>query len=292
MILKYKSDIYFQIKVTHYIHPIIIYMLKTLLLNIIILFTSTNLFAQMDDVYNFSWKKEKYVFGASLAVLGTAYFLDQNREEITLEEVMALDINDLSSFNQKAVFRVNEDSRLLSDQFRNGVFLVPLTIFLTKKGKNEWQDIAGMYLETLMVNTSLTFIAQSAVSKIRPFVYNTDLSLEDRASDIAKSSFYSGHVSHVTALSHFTAHVLDDLYPDSAFKWFWRIGAIAVSATTAYLRYDASRHFFSDVAVGYGVGATVGYLIPKLHKINNEDFSISLIPSSSGLMVGARLNLN
>jgi membrane-associated phospholipid phosphatase len=36
------------------------------------------------------------------------------------------------------------------------------------------------------------------------------------------------------------------------------------------LRYGGGKHFFSDIIVGYAVGAAIGILVPQLHKVNNK----------------------
>ncbi|MBT8231592.1 MAG: phosphatase PAP2 family protein [Saprospiraceae bacterium] len=246
-------------------------------------------FGQDEPVYNFTWKKEKYVFGASIGLIGAAYVIDRSQETITVGEVNALDRLQINSLERPAIDRFNTSSAKLSDRYRDGVFLVPLTIFLTSKGRNEWQNIASLYLETLAVNTSLTTIAQAVVSKERPFIYNENLPIEERTVRSARRSFYSGHVSHVSSLSFFTAKVLTDLYPNAKNKWLTWTAAASLPAITAYLRYDAGKHFLSDVLVGYGVGAVVGILVPKMHKIKSDNLSISLLPQSDGMSLGMGL---
>ncbi|MBN8679589.1 MAG: hypothetical protein J0M29_15270 [Chitinophagales bacterium] len=51
-------------------------------------------------------------------------------------------------------------------------------------------------------------------------------------------------------------------------RWILDIGhyASAIPAITGFLRMRAGQHFFTDVAVGYSIGATIGYLIPVLHR--------------------------
>lgn len=263
----------------------------TQLLIFIFSFQISILTSQENDIYNFSWKKEKYVIGGGIAVLGTAFIIDKNQMDITAEEVSLLDPQNISPFNRSAINNLNLNSAKASDYFRDGVFFLPITLFLTKKGKNEWQDITSMYFETLTINTALTFITQSTSSRVRPFIYNNDIPIEERTVREARRSFYSGHVSHVSSLSFFTASVLSDLYPESKYKWLWWSGAISFPAITAYLRYDAGRHFPTDVMVGYAVGGAIGYFLPKLHKVGNEDLSFSMIPSLDGLSFGMRMRL-
>ena len=256
-----------------------------------LLFSTTLLISQDNDVYKFSWKKEKFIFGGGIAVLGTAFLIDKNQDNITAGEIALLDPQFISSFNRSAIFNSNLNSAKVSDYFRDGVFILPFTLFLTQKGKNEWQNIASMYLETLTINTALTFITQSTSSRVRPFIYNNNIPIEDRTIREAKRSFYSGHVSHVASLSFFTASVLSDLYPNSNYKWLWWAGAISLPATTAYLRYDSGRHFPTDVMVGYAIGSALGYFLPKLHKVGNDDLDLSLIPSANGLSLGMRMEI-
>jgi membrane-associated phospholipid phosphatase len=62
------------------------------------------------------------------------------------------------------------------------------------------------------------------------------------------------------AASMFSAY-----HPDS--KWkpvVWTVAAI-LPAATAYYRVRGGKHFITDVATGYAMGALTGILIPRLH---------------------------
>jgi membrane-associated phospholipid phosphatase len=41
---------------------------------------------------------------------------------------------------------------------------------------------------------------------------------------------------------------------------------------TAILRVRAGKHFWTDVLVGYGVGASIGLAVPLMHKIEFQRF--------------------
>jgi DNA-binding transcriptional regulator LsrR (DeoR family) len=45
----------------------------------------------------------------------------------------------------------------------------------------------------------------------------------------------------------------------------------------AYFRIEAGKHFLSDNIVGYAVGATMGVVVPQLHKVAGKQ-GISLVP--------------
>ena len=81
----------------------------------------------------------------------------------------------------------------------------------------------------------------------------------------ARKSFFSGHTSMTAANSFYAAKVYADMYPDSKWKpWVWTAAAL-LPAVTAQQRMAAGKHFFTDVLVGYGVGALIGWGIPQLH---------------------------
>jgi membrane-associated phospholipid phosphatase len=49
-----------------------------------------------------------------------------------------------------------------------------------------------------------------------------------------------------------------------------------------YLRMKALFHFPSDIAVGFGIGALCGILIPEIHRIKIENVSLGLYSSYEG----------
>jgi hypothetical protein len=50
-----------------------------------------------------------------------------------------------------------------------------------------------------------------------------------------------------------------------------------VPAAVAYFRLEAGKHFLSDNLVGYAVGATMGVVVPQLHKVAAGQ-GVSLVP--------------
>jgi membrane-associated phospholipid phosphatase len=55
------------------------------------------------------------------------------------------------------------------------------------------------------------------------------------------------------------------------------LGSEALAATTAVLRVEAGKHFWSDVAVGALVGSAVGYLVPQLHLRQQREAPIASV---------------
>lgn len=146
-----------------------------------------------------------------------------------------------------------------------------------------------MAVETFLISNALTNILKRSTVRFRPLTYNENLSVE-RTVGGSRYSFPSGHVSATASFSFYTAKVFSDLYPHSKWKnWVWP-GAISLPAVTGYLRYEAGKHFPTDILAGYAVGATIGYLVPHFHKNKGKDSNLNLVPTSNGL--GLELSIN
>ena len=86
-----------------------------------------------------------------------------------------------------------------------------------------------------------------------------------------RRSFLSGHTSNTAAMTFFFAKVFTDTHPDVKNKAIvWSVAA-AIPAAIGYLRFEAGRHFPTDVLAGYALGAAIGYLVPALHLSDKVD---------------------
>mgnify|MGYP000586332424 CR=1 FL=1 len=247
--------------------------------------------AQDSPIYNIDWTKDSYVFATGGLLLGSAYLIDRNHNIITATELNQLNAENVNSFDRSAISNNNINSAELSDYCRDLMLAVPLTLLASKRGRKEWGNIGILYMETLLTNTAATFVSKIAIPRNRPFTYNNELSIAERQTSTAKQSFYSGHTSHVSSLSFFTASVLSDLYPESKLKFLWWSAAATVPAVAGYWRYDAGRHFPTDVITGYVIGAAIGCLVPRLHKIRSDKYNVSLAPTTSSLSLNLSINL-
>jgi len=63
-------------------------------------------------------------------------------------------------------------------------------------------------------------------------------------------------------------------------------------AVTGYLRYEAGRHFPTDILGGYALGALTGVLIPIMHRRpSSEGVAFKVVSLSNGLMASLRIPL-
>ena len=87
-----------------------------------------------------------------------------------------------------------------------------------------------------------------------------------------------------------SAKMYHDYNPDSKLRPYFWAGAGLGTIAMGYLRYDAGRHWTTDVIVGGALGAAIGILVPesfKKRKVSDE-MTIDITPSLSGVGLVAR----
>ncbi len=153
--------------------------------------------------------------------------------------------------------------------------LAPVLVLL--EFKSDYGDLMGMYLQTLVLASSLPQYTK-AMGRIRPLAYNENAPFEERMRADMKRSFFSGHTSISTAAGIFLATVYDAYHPGTTTSKLLWVGGAAIGLTSGAMRIFSGMHFPSDVAVGFIVGAAIGYAVPQLHK---RDRSSLIAPQSA-----------
>ena len=211
----------------------------------------------------------------------------------TNTELMNLDRRDIFFVDRGAANNWSPASARASDIVRSTSILLPAFFLTNHHTKKEISMLLVMSLEVLSTNFGATQLVKNIVNRARPFTYNTDLLFTTRSKKNDKLSFFSGHTSHTAAFSFFIAKVLTDYHPNASNKFkavVWSI-AVLIPASTAVLRVKAGKHFPTDVIAGYVVGASIGYLIPQLHKHKKRKLNnLSIIPAFTGGGGGIRIS--
>lgn len=245
-----------------------------------------------ESPYNINFKKEVPFFAIGLGLLTSGYIVKQANEEapFTPEEISQLDPKKVNRFDRVAIYNNNEESQEISDILLYSELALPLFFFSNHYTGKDFGPLAIMAAEVFTITSGLTLNAKFAFNRTRPLVYNPTFSDNTKTSAIAKTSFFSGHTAQTAAFSVFMAKVIHDYHPNM--KKGVEIGiwtfAITVPAAMAYLRVDAGKHFPTDVMVGYAIGASVGFLVPHLHKKKNHDHdsNLSITPFQYGNATG------
>lgn len=247
-------------------------MYKTILRwTLLLLFCCSTIFAfgqsaEGDGPYYLSLKRELLYGGTGALSLGVGAYL-QNRLDAPLRRELEITAYDqINAFDRLGSNFELGNSRKLSDYGLYAGVALPGLLLLDKDTRDGFGKISLLYAETMMIAGGLTNITKAGFARPRPYVYGpewvpgTVLKSGDRA------AFVSGHTSLSAAGSFFFARVFTDYHPDSKLKpYVWGLAA-TIPAVTGYLRVRAGRHYPTDVIAGYALGATVGYLVPTLHK--------------------------
>lgn len=193
----------------------------------------------------------------------------QQLQGFTEAELAALDASGVPAWDRWSLNRWDETAGHRSDLlFYSAAAWSSAAVLLPAwKEKNVWASVptAVMWVEMNALTLVATDLTKNLVSRPRPFTYFSGAPLEARMDFDARKSFFSGHTSMTAANSFYAAKVYADMYPDSKWKpWVWTAAAL-LPAVTAQQRMAAGKHFFTDVLVGYGVGALIGWGIPQLH---------------------------
>jgi len=138
-----------------------------------------------------------------------------------------------------------------------------------------------LYAESISLTLAVDDLVKIAVRRPRPSDYslangnttNTDLSL----------SFFSGHeavLSSITATATYLAFIHS---PDSPRPWLTLAGGTLLTAFVGYERVRAGAHFPTDVVMGALAGASVGVLVPHLHRQGTRPIWIDCAPAPGGI---------
>ncbi|HPW17570.1 MAG TPA: phosphatase PAP2 family protein [Candidatus Aminicenantes bacterium] len=208
--------------------------------------------------------------GAGLAGLGALLHAGQGK--ITLEEVLALDRNDVNAFDRPATRNWSSAWAGRSDVARDVTVISSLLVSAAPALlRAEWSralTVSVMFAEAYAVMGGVTYLTKTAVARKRPYLYNTGLTPEERleALDDPKASFFSGHAAAAFAAAAFLSKVFTDIHGPSAWSTLVWASSLSLAAYTGFARVKAGVHFPSDAIAGAAVGFAIGYLVPVLHK--------------------------
>ena len=248
--------------------------------------------------------RDKVIAPTGLAVTALGLYLVSQDDPITLEQITALDRENVNGFDRGATYNWSPDWDTFADWSKNTLLaasvLVPGTSLVLD---GEWSDgltLGAMFLETLSLHMGVTATAKALAGRTRPYAYNTAFTPEERYAIAGPDdasvnrSFFSGHTSMAFAAATFLSTVYGDVHgPTTTSKVIWA-SSLSLAALTAVARVEAGMHFPTDVITGAVVGSAIGYLIPRLHRVGaDHGVSISAGPGSVGirLAVGGRADV-
>lgn len=238
----------------------------TLAYGLVVLFLSTNFGAYAQEgAYQLSNSREIPLLATGAAGVTASILLRNKREPLSLEDIGTLNVDDILAIDGRAG-NYGEGATTTSDVLVISSFATPLALLAFDETRSDAGTLGLILLETVMLNEALTGITKALIKRPRPYTYNRNAPEAVRTSRENTFSFFSGHTSHSAAVSFFTAKTISDYVDRPGVRAVAWTGAFLLPAATGVFRYKAGKHFPSDVIVGYLVGATVGFVVPHIHK--------------------------
>jgi membrane-associated phospholipid phosphatase len=225
---------------------------------------------EVDEIYNFNYWYDipSVVVGIAFNAYGQQYL--RGLPLLDSSDYINFTPGDINGFDRSATEQdpaYANEAHSLSDIALRVVPVLPFALGFDKEIRKDALNLTLLYLQMHSYNTSLYLISAMSIRRNRPFLYNPDEIYERKSGPKSTDSFYSGHVSVVTASSFFMAKVFLDYHPEHKNRrWLFYSLATLPSIYTGYFRYRAGKHFPTDLIVGYAIGAAVGILTPELHK--------------------------
>ena len=224
-------------------------------------------------------------------------YRSQRRDGLSNAELAALNKNDIPRFDRFSAGYFSQSAQTASDLLCYPTLVIaPGLLALNPAIRSHYGQVVALYVETVLAADALFTTSIGNIPRYRPFLYGSEGG-DQRNGHIATNAFFAGHTAHTAAATFFAAKVFHDFNPDSpAQPYVWGAAAV-VPAAVAYFRVEAGKHFLSDNIVGYAVGATMGVVVPQLHKVAGRR-GISLVPlqgvnvngySYSGLLLRKQL---
>lgn len=219
----------------------------------------------LNKTYAIKWKFDGPLLATSTG-LTLSMFLLKNKDLLDPVKVNNLKINDLNKFDRSAVNHNSKTAGTISDYLFFGSIGSSLLVYASPNIRKEWKEVTLIMAETYLISSGLTGFTKNAFARSRPFLYDKTRPIEERITADGENSFVSGHTSMTATATFMMAKLLVDYHPNTKLKpLIWTLGA-GIPAATGLLRYKTGKHFFSDIIMGYAVGALSGYFVPHIHK--------------------------
>ena len=229
------------------------------------------------------------------AISATGLLLVRHKHVASEADLAALNRAQVPAIDRFSAGYYSDRAQVTSDALCYGtVALVPALLAFEPNAHGRYGQVAGLYLETMSTTAAIFTLTVGTVYRYRPYLYGPEGG-KLRGGPVATDSFFGGHTAHTATATFFVAQVFHDFNPGSQMQPYVWGAAAAVPAVVAYFRIRSGKHFLTDNLVGYAVGATVGVLVPRLHRVNAgydaanvppQDFTGSLIGCAVGAATG------
>lgn len=171
----------------------------------------------------------------------------------------------VNGFDRWAAGRWSEEWALVSHLALGGVIAMSASFLLAEEGLTHALNDALVVLQATFFTNMLAIVAALASRRPRPYLYSDDAPEEERMRGMAATSFFSGHVGSVAAVTVATWQTLRERDRGSAIPWVVLASGATLTLVAGVARVFSGNHFPSDVLIGIATGVCMGLLFPALH---------------------------
>jgi len=240
---------------------------SSLFLCFFLLISAPTIQAQNEFPYTLSKGVDYPLIGAGLLTTGVSIYLDRRVEPLLEEQIAILEIDKLFGFDRYSTRFYSQRAHQVSNVSALTSIAFPFALLLDKDNREHSGKLLLMTFEGAIINAGLINFTKTLVRRPRPFVYNGEAPLELKLKQEARYSFFSGHTAVSSYFTFAGAQMYNDIYPDSRHRTMVWASAAVLPLVTGFGRIKAGKHFLTDVLVGYGVGAVLGIVVPRLHRL-------------------------
>lgn len=222
-------------------------------------------------------RADYFILPLGLSAEAIAWTFENQQAQLTSDDLLNVSRDHINMFDRSATYKWNSKLDNLSDVGKYTLVVSPAVILAGSINKKQWSNSLSygvMYFEVALLTVGISDIAKVLVKRERPYLYNSQLSNDEKLELIdeegAQDSFFSGTTSISFASAVFLSKTFTDIYGKGTWSRIIWGASLALASTTAMLRYESGQHYPSDIMVGAAVGSAIGYFIPVLHKKNNK----------------------
>ena len=235
----------------------------------------SNLYAQ--SPYSLKLNREAVIFSGGVALAIVDRELIKKSEPLTTEELTSLSRENINLFDRGATYNWSPSAADFSDILLLTSMLSPLLLLSSSAVWDDGSTYTIMYLQNFIWSFSIPHLAKGSVTRYRPYVYNDTVPDEQKLTQDATLSFFSGHATYAFSSAVFLSTTFANYNPDSSLKPYVWGTSLLFAATVGYLRFAAGMHYPTDIITGAVIGSAIGFLIPLIHE--SESDGLSSVPT-------------
>jgi membrane-associated phospholipid phosphatase len=241
--------------------------------------------------YALNWAIDAPLTAAAIAGSRYGSHLISERTPLSEQQALALTRDRINRLDRAATHHFSADLKDLSDQLGAITRLAPLTLLASGPIRSDAGTIGVMYVQTFFVASAVSSFSKHLMPRYRPFVFNDDLTYDQKISSDPGKSFLSTQALDVWSTFVFSAKVFNDYYPDSRLVPYVWGGAVAAGSAMSYIRYATGTHYPTDIIAAAILGSAIGYGIPMLHRRGSDNLRVSPVVTGGTVSISATYSL-